>query len=170
VWLSGHAKEIFGTINHLLTCKSDLAGSRPPTPKSCQAFEAPPSPRRGFTFLARVVRVVPNYGTLFQVFAKSIEVADARGLGHLFRVNIGQFCPISPFFEGRAGSRPIFGGSPILTLLTQTPPLFERSHNCGDRRKKVGTPRTDICAFQPRQDPRQLRADLKREAMARQAR
>jgi len=67
------AQYIFGTINHLLTCKSDLAGSRPQTPKSCQAFEAPPSPRRGFTFLARVVRAIHNYGTRFQVFAKSIE-------------------------------------------------------------------------------------------------
>jgi len=40
--------------------------------------------------LARVVRVIHNYGTRFQVLAKSIEVV-ARGPGHLFRVKIGQF-------------------------------------------------------------------------------
>src|SRR5436190_15383831 len=87
-------QEIFGTINHLLTCKSDLARVTPPAPKSCQAFEAPPSPRRGFSFLARVVRVIHNYGTRFQVLAKSIEVV-ARGPGHLFRVKIGQFWAIA---------------------------------------------------------------------------
>src|SRR5205085_6923270 len=46
---------------------NETVAEEPPTPKSCQAFEAPPSPRRGFTFLARVVRVIHNYGTRFQV-------------------------------------------------------------------------------------------------------
>jgi|SRR5437868_12200389 hypothetical protein len=90
------AQYIFGTINHLLTCKSDLAGT-PPTPQNPAKLSKPRRPPGGALLLARVVRAIHNYGTRFQVFAKSNRVA-ARGLGHLFRVNMGQFCPISPCF------------------------------------------------------------------------
>src|SRR5947207_15856708 len=70
-------QEIFGTINHLLTCKSDLAGSRPQPPNPAKLSKPRRPPRRGFSFLARVVRVIHNYGMRFQVLAKSIEVVRA---------------------------------------------------------------------------------------------
>jgi hypothetical protein len=87
-------QEIFGTINHLLTCKSDLAGSRPQPPNPAKLSKPRRPPGGAFRFLARVVRVIHNYGTRFQVLAKSIEVV-ARGPGHLFRVKIGQFWAIA---------------------------------------------------------------------------
>ena len=49
VWLRGHAKKIFGTINHLLACSFDLADTIPPV-LLLPSFKAPLSPRRGFTF------------------------------------------------------------------------------------------------------------------------
>jgi hypothetical protein len=41
------AQYIFGTINHLLTCKSDLAGSRPQPPKILPSFRSPAVPPAG---------------------------------------------------------------------------------------------------------------------------
>jgi len=41
------AQYIFGTINHLLTCKSDLAGSRPPTPQNPAKLSKPRRPPGG---------------------------------------------------------------------------------------------------------------------------
>jgi hypothetical protein len=67
------AHYIFGTINHLLTCNSDLAGSRPQPPQNPAKLSKPRRPPGGALLLARVVRAIHNYGTRFQVFAKSIE-------------------------------------------------------------------------------------------------
>jgi hypothetical protein len=61
------AQYIFGTINHLLTCKSDLAGSRPPTPQNPAKLSKPRRPPGGalpfwralfaqFTIMERVSR------------------------------------------------------------------------------------------------------------------
>ena len=46
---SEHSKIFFGTINRPLACRFELGRSTSP-PLDCQAFKAPLSPRRGFTF------------------------------------------------------------------------------------------------------------------------
>ena len=94
------AQYIFGTINHLLTCKSDLAGSRPPTPKILPSFRSPAVPPAGLYFwraLFAQFTIMERVSRSSRSRIESPRVA-ARGLGHLFRVNMGQFCPISPCF------------------------------------------------------------------------
>jgi hypothetical protein len=139
---SGHdQQEIFGTINHLLNCKSDLAGSRPQTPKSCQAFEAPPSPRRGFTFLARVVRTIVER----DFRCSRSRSKSPRALGHLFSITHPRNLPLP-----RRRSRPPKGRS--IKIIEKFRALSSTSRPAPTRREaltvwrgRAGT--TNICRF-----------------------
>jgi len=83
------AQYIFGTINHLLTCNSDLAGSRPPTPKILPSFRSPADPPAGlYLFGARCSR----NSQLWNAFPglREVDRAAARGLGRTDRSRKGR--------------------------------------------------------------------------------
>ena len=72
------------TICSLVSLTWQGHAPQPPNPAKLSKPRRPP--RRGFTFLARVVRVIHNYGTRFQVL-REVDSKLPRGPGHLFRVN-----------------------------------------------------------------------------------
>ena len=86
VWPGRHVQKFSGTINRRARLSLRLAGSRSPSANPAKLSKPRRPPRRGFTFLARVVRVIHNYGTRFQVL-REVDSKLPRGPGHLFRVN-----------------------------------------------------------------------------------
>jgi hypothetical protein len=72
-------------------------GHAPQPPKILPSFRSPAVPPAGlYLFGARCSR----NSQLWNAFPglREVDRVAARGLGHLFRVNMGQFCPISPCF------------------------------------------------------------------------